>query len=47
VEEFFKKITYPDKKLIELKGAYHCLFSDPAMVEQGGWKALRDWILAH
>ncbi len=47
VEEFYNKILYDDKKLVELKGAYHCLFSDPAMVEQGGWEELKNWLLSH
>jgi len=47
VREFFNKISYKDKTLIELKGAYHCLLSDPAMSGQRGWETLRNWILSH
>ncbi len=45
VKEFFNNLTINDKKFIELEGAYHCLYSDPAMVDLGGWDAIRDWIL--
>ncbi|MHA1301591.1 MAG: alpha/beta fold hydrolase [Candidatus Helarchaeota archaeon] len=47
VKEFYQKLTIEDKKLIEIKGAYHCLYSDPGMIEEGGWNELRSWILAH
>ncbi len=47
VREFFNNLTVKDKKLIVLDGAYHCLYSDPAMVERGGWEELRNWILSH
>ncbi len=47
VEEFYNKISYHDKKLVELKGAYHCLFSDPAMMEQGGWDEIKKWLASH
>ncbi|TFF88429.1 MAG: alpha/beta fold hydrolase [Promethearchaeota archaeon] len=46
VESFFNKITIDDKNFIELEGAYHSLYSDPAMVEKG-WEKLKDWILSH
>lgn len=47
VEEFFNRIPIKDKKLVEFKGAYHCILSDPVMIEQDGWKILRNWILSH
>lgn len=47
VKEFFEYLTIPDKTLIELNQAYHCLFSDPAMQEQDGWGKLRAWIRSH
>ncbi|NVM53645.1 MAG: lysophospholipase [Candidatus Helarchaeota archaeon] len=47
VREFFNHIPIEDKQLIELDGAYHSLFSDPAMVEEGGWALLKNWILSH
>ena len=47
VKEFFNNIPIEDKELIELEGAYHSLYSDPAMDEQKGWEILRSWILRH
>lgn len=47
VKEFFNCLTTKDKNFIELEGAYHCLFSDPAMIEQNGWNTIKDWILEH
>jgi alpha-beta hydrolase superfamily lysophospholipase len=47
VKEFFDNIPIQDKEFIELEGAYHSLYSDPAMVEQKGWEKLRNWILDH
>ena len=47
VREFFNKLIVNDKKFIELEGAYHCLYSDPAMVDKEGWNIIRDWIIEH
>jgi alpha-beta hydrolase superfamily lysophospholipase len=47
VREFFENIPIKDKKFVELEGAYHSLYSDPAMVEQKGWEKLKNWILDH
>ncbi len=47
VKEFFEKLTVQDKEFILLDGAYHSLYSDPAMVQQKGWDKLRNWILNH
>lgn len=44
-KDYFSTLSVEDKTLVELEGAYHSLFSDPAMVEQGGWKRLSDWII--
>lgn len=46
VKEYFSHITLSDKLLVELEGAYHSLFSDPAM-EEIGWEKLREWIKLH
>lgn len=43
VKEFFSYLTVDDKLLVELEGAYHSLFSDPAM-DEIGWEKLREWI---
>ncbi|MHA1229851.1 MAG: alpha/beta fold hydrolase [Candidatus Helarchaeota archaeon] len=47
VKEFYQKLKSKDKQFIELKGAYHSLYSDPAMVEQNGWLKLKEWIIQH
>jgi len=47
VKEFYEKIKIKDKELIKINDAYHSLFSDPAMEEDGGWEKLREWILSH
>ncbi|MHA1752925.1 MAG: lysophospholipase [Candidatus Helarchaeota archaeon] len=47
VEQFYKDLNINDKSLIILKGAYHTLFSDPAMENENGWKKMSEWILAH
>lgn len=47
IHEFFEAITIEDKELYMLEGAYHSLYSDPAMEEQRGWEKLLDWIDKH
>jgi alpha-beta hydrolase superfamily lysophospholipase len=47
VKQFFNNITIEDKEIVCLKGAYHSLFSDIAMEEQGGWDKLRNWLKYH
>ena len=47
VKEFFENLTVKDKELVLLDGAYHSLYSDPAMAEQKGWDKLRNWIQKH
>ena len=47
VKDFFEELKIQDKKFIELKDAYHSLFSDKAMIDENGWEMLRDWILNH
>ncbi|TFF93794.1 MAG: alpha/beta fold hydrolase [Promethearchaeota archaeon] len=44
VEEFYDLLTVEDKTLIKLPGAYHSLFSDPAMHEEKGWTRLMEWV---
>ncbi|MHA1798404.1 MAG: alpha/beta fold hydrolase [Candidatus Helarchaeota archaeon] len=44
IKLFFGRLTVQDKTLIELEGAYHSLFSDPAMLEEGGWEKIRKWL---
>lgn len=46
VKKFFDKLPIKDKKFIVLEGAYHSLYSDPAM-DEGGWEELKKWILNH
>ncbi len=47
VKEFFQNVPIEDKTFVELQGAYHSLYSDPAMTEQDGWKKLVNWINSH
>jgi len=47
VKELYENLTSKDKTFIELDGAYHSLYSDSAMIEQKGWKKLKEWILKH
>lgn len=44
VKEFFNLIPVKEKKLTVIEGGYHSLFSDPAMIQQGGWKKLKAWL---
>ncbi|TFF86751.1 MAG: alpha/beta fold hydrolase [Promethearchaeota archaeon] len=46
VKAFFEEIPIEDKTFIELDGAYHSLYSDPAMIEKG-YEKLRNWLLKH
>jgi alpha-beta hydrolase superfamily lysophospholipase len=46
VKAFFEEIPIEDKTFVELEGAYHSLYSDPAMIEEG-YEKLRDWLLKH
>ncbi len=41
---FFASIPHDEKRLVMLQEAYHCLYSDPAMVKDGGWAVLRKWL---
>ena len=47
VKEFFNNIQIEDKEFVCLKDAYHSLYSDIAMEEQGGWEKLRNWLKNH
>ncbi len=47
VKDFYEQLTVEDKILVVLEGAYHCLFSDPAMLEEMGWDILRKWLSEH
>ncbi|MHA1145902.1 MAG: alpha/beta fold hydrolase [Candidatus Helarchaeota archaeon] len=47
VRDFFDKLKTTDKQFIELKDAFHCTYSDPAIVEQGGWLKMREWLKMH
>ncbi len=47
VRAFFNRLGAQDKTLIEVEGAYHALFTEPAMEEKGAWARIRDWLNAH
>ncbi|MHA1268573.1 MAG: alpha/beta fold hydrolase [Candidatus Helarchaeota archaeon] len=47
VKQFYNNIKISNKTFIELEGAYHTLYSDPSMVDEGGWEKLRQWVINH